>query len=259
MKTNRKHRFTLIELLVTVAIIAILAGILLPALNKARQSARKAVCTGNLKTMGQGIALYSSGNDDYLTPHMKRWGWTYFVGDLLKKLPQGFPAGEWETALGGFTPSLVPTDKSFYCPLAFSVADQTVTAGAGSKAVSKAATSYTPILENSGRTSRDSYGWGYLVNGELGNLALPKKVSSLKGNPIVMTELGFEQKHGDNNIYSLSSNAFITNMMTWTAITSNRLTLGMNHGGALNHLRLDMGVSGVSVHRAWDDTIYQFK
>lgn len=80
MKTNRTKHFTLIELLVTVAIIAILAGILLPALNKARQSARKIVCTGNLKTMGQGIALYTAGNNDYLTPHMKRWGWSYFVG-----------------------------------------------------------------------------------------------------------------------------------------------------------------------------------
>ena len=259
MKTNRTKHFTLIELLVTVAIIAILAGILLPALNKARQSARKIVCTGNLKTMGQGIALYTAGNNDYLTPHMKRWGWSYFVGDLLKKLPQDFPAGEWETALGGFTPGKAPTDKSFYCPLAFSIADQTVSAGSGGKAVSKAATSYTPILENNGRTSRDNYGWGYLVENNLEELALPKKVSSLKGNPIIMTELGFQQKHGDNNIYSLSSLAFITNMMTWASIKTNRQTLGMNHGSALNHLRLDMGVSGISVHRVWDDTVYQFK
>ena len=57
-----KYRFTLIELLMVIAIIALLATLLLPALRMAKESASQIQCTGNLKQIG--IALFSYSNDN---------------------------------------------------------------------------------------------------------------------------------------------------------------------------------------------------
>lgn len=64
----KKQNFTLTELLVVISIIAILAGLLLPALNKSRASAQNAACISNLKQVGATFMLYANDFDDLLPP-----------------------------------------------------------------------------------------------------------------------------------------------------------------------------------------------
>ncbi|OGV38631.1 MAG: hypothetical protein A2020_03655 [Lentisphaerae bacterium GWF2_45_14] len=109
---RQRTSFTLIELLIVIAIIAILAGMLLPALKKARDSAKKIQCATNLKQVGTCWLSYIDDNQGFLPPAWWEGLWTWklcpYIGNLEKPPSAKYPAAPQSTI---FT---CPSNTSYY-------------------------------------------------------------------------------------------------------------------------------------------------
>jgi len=79
-KRAPERGFTLIELLVVIAIIAILAAILFPVFARAREMARAAACTSNLKQLAMGWSMYTNDHDDLMPSYSPAQTGYYYVG-----------------------------------------------------------------------------------------------------------------------------------------------------------------------------------
>ncbi len=118
---GRRARFTLIELLVVVAIIAILAAMLLPALSKSRDRALNTSCMGNLKMVVAALLLYADDYNDTMPYDTSWWGWVAqngaFPTNAVYTHDLGAGTGAHPVALGRLYGDYIRGDpRTLYCP-----------------------------------------------------------------------------------------------------------------------------------------------
>ncbi len=196
-----RERFTLIELLVVIAIIAILAGMLLPALNKARDRAREISCVSQMKQVGSGIAMYAGEADGYLPVFPKtkpydispRGGLPDVAIDPYMQTKKG---ESWlrNDSLGMY---LWPGFRSIYiCPAISRISDSPLPAKNGTANPAYAFSNYSPSVAlgnnfSDGKFPGNHGGWFDLDTHASSAHSYMKRLSKLMSGTILFAETSY--------------------------------------------------------------------
>ena len=203
MKKTRKTKisFTLIELLVVIAIIAILASMLLPALNKARDKAKAISCVNGLKQIGLSFTNYIDDSNAMFPPVHQgdyyAWNWGY-----------------------GLYKNKYLSPKILFCPSATELTNKYSRVGSGNSAVEQSTTVSRYLYIHYGYNA-DFIGSSNEITGVLFPSA---KLSNIK-SPSEKIILADSYNNGDRGGYSIASDATTT---TATRLIHDRHSNGAN-------------------------------
>lgn len=187
----KKGNFTLIELLVTIAIIAILASMLLPGLNKAREAARRSLCSSNQKQLYLAISMYTSDNQDYMPPSWDDSQHSYYI-NLYAKVPADYIPTTVSPYYGAFNQGCAwkKTSGLFFCPGSFFPPSSTpmpwIDASAKGNPPEMYYTNYVPTTTHLEPTSTGAYCWRQ--EGTPSNQTISRKIFKIRNTSVIMTE-----------------------------------------------------------------------
>ncbi len=226
--------FSLIELLITVSIIAILAGLLLPVLKKARDSARNISCVNNEKSISYGVFQYTSDNEEYLPQEGPNYAYSRYIlpyldvkADHLLDTVSSNPvySGVYTTGALYAQPKGV-----FFCPAA-EVATPVWTPDPGS------INWYTPVYTVSRIREHSSYPerrkWGWIFQD------VPNKLSSLNSSALLMSEVNYNRLSSD---MATHERLFMTDINAWPSASVPGAPAWNFHGFKANFLFLSGSV-----------------
>lgn len=171
----QRKLFTLIELLVVIAIIAILASMLLPALNKARDRAKTISCTSNMKTIGLGFARYTSDYNDYIPANAyvnsadwhNNYAWNNLIGPYC-----GYNTKGWKNLLPS-NDEIFSRKGPFHCP------------------------ALNPGEGNGNKPGTGTYIWPFHDGNDSRGICIRQATESSEFREIKITEIKYPSKRGN--------------------------------------------------------------
>lgn len=220
-----KRFFTLIELLVVVAIIAILASLLLPALNQARDRAKSSNCLSNLKQCGAASLMYAGDHKDYLPP---------------SATTASTNRSRWWQILSGWTDGNNPVALGNYLP--------TPTEGKASLFVCGSYAPYVLYRVPSGEFL--TYGMAS-EDGNAGGLTVYRHLPKLIGKPELSLMIS-DSRRGQYTVLAHAQSFFIQRGNSGNPAGTMTKSLHFRHSGRANAVMIDGSAKSLAVGNAKD-------